>query len=203
MSVARKHLDSIRRHFGNRPFRVREAVEADIPRQAIYRLRDEGLLMSVSRGVWQRADADPSMHAEFAAVAARAPDATICLNSGLSYWDLSDELPASVHLAIARGAHWPKIDMPATTLHRFPAKTFALERQARHTESSEPFWIYSAERCVVDAMRLQRQVGRDVALAALRRYMSHDVADPLRLTALARQLGGERHMRQALEVILA
>lgn len=203
MSVNRAHLDTIWEHFGNRPFRVREAVDAGIPRQAIYRLRDDGLLVGVSRGVWQRADADPSMHAEFAAVAARAPDATICLNSGLSYWDLSDELPTSVHLAVARGAHWPKIDTPATTLHRFPAETFALERQARSTETGEPFWIYSAGRCVVDAMRLQRQVGRDVALAALRRYMSRDGADPLSLNALARQLGGERHMRQALEVILA
>lgn len=203
MSVARKHLDSIRQHFGNRPFRVREAVDAGVPRQAIYRLRDEGSLVGVSRGVWQCADADPSMRADFAAVAARAPDATICLNSGLSYWDLSDELPASVHLAVARGAHWPKIDAPATTLHRFPADTFALGREARSTETGEPFWIYSAERCVVDAMRLQRRVGRDVALAALRRYMSRDGADPLRLNELARQLGGERHMRQALEVILA
>ena len=201
--MARSHFDMIRERFGNRPFRVREAVDAGIPRQAVYRLRDHGLLVGVSRGVLQRADADPSMHAEFAAVAARAPDATICLNSALSYWDLSDELPESVHLAVARGAHWPKIDTPATTLHRFPAKTFAVERQAEHTEAGEPFWIYSAERCIVDAMRLQRQVGRDVALAALRRYMARHDADPLRLNALARQLGGERSMRQALEVILA
>jgi len=201
--MAWSHIDTIRERFGNRPFRVREAVGAGIPRQAVYRLRDVGLLMGVSRGVLQRADADPSMHAEFAAVAARAPDATICLNSGLSYWDLSDELLDSVHLAIARGAHWPKIDTPATALHRFPAETFALERRAESTEAGEPFWIYSAERCVVDTMRLQRQVGRDVALAALRRYMAREDADPLRLSALARQLGGERQIRQALEVILA
>lgn len=201
--MASSHLRTIRERFGNRPFRVREAVDAGIPRQAIYRLRDGGSLVGVSRGVLQRAHADPSTHAEFAAVAARAPGATICLNSGLSYWDLSDELPDSIHLAIARGAHWPRIDTPATTLHRFPAETFALERQVGRTEAGEPFWIYSAERCVVDAMRLQRQVGRDVALTALRRYMSRSNADPLRLTALARELGGRRQMSQALEVILA
>jgi predicted transcriptional regulator of viral defense system len=201
--MARSHLDTIQERFGNRPFRVREAVDVGIPRQAVYRLRDDGLLVSLSRGVMQRTGADPSMNAEFAVVAARAPDATICLNSGLSYWDLSDELPDSLHLAVARGAHWPKIDTPATTLHRFPAETFTLERQAAHTETGEPFWIYSAERCVVDAMRLQRQVGRDVALAALRRYMARDDADPLRLNALARELGGGRQMSQALELILA
>jgi len=201
--MTQSHLDTIYKQFGNRPFRIREATSAGIPRQAIYRLRDQGSLTSVSRGVWQRADAEPSMNTEFAAVAARAPHATICLNSGLSYWDLSDELPGSVHLAVARGAHWPKIDTPATTLHRFPAETFGVERQAAHTETGEPFRIYSAERCVVDAMRLQSQVGRDVALSALRLYMSRKGADPLRLTALARQLGGERQLRLALEVILA
>lgn len=201
--MAHSHLETIHEYFDHRPFRVREAVAAGIPRQAIYRLCDDGLLVSVSRGVMQRFDADPSMNAEFATIAARAPDATICLNSGLSYWDLSDELPASVHLAIARGAHWPKIDTPATTLHRFRAETFALERQPAQTETGQPFWIYSAERCVVDAMRLQRQVGRDIALAALRRYMERAEAEPLRLNALARQLGGGTRMSQALELILA
>lgn len=189
--------------FGNRPFRVREAVDAGVPRHVVYRLRDERRLVSLSRGVMQRADSDPSMNAEFAAVAARAPKATICLNSGLSYWDLSDELPASIHLAVARGAHWPKIDTPATTLHRFAAATFDLDRLKRTTDAGEPFWIYSAERCVVDAMRLQRSTGRDVALSALRRYMRREDADPLRLTELARRLGGSAHITRAVELILA
>lgn len=189
--------------FGGRPFRVRDAIAAGVPRHVVYRLRDGGTLVSLSRGVMQRADSDPAMNAEFAAVAARAPKATICLNTGLSYWDLSDELPDSIHLAVARGAHWPKIDTPATTLHRFAAATFELARLERTTDADEPFWIYSAERCVVDAMRLQRRTGRDVALSALRRYMRRDDADPLRLTELARSLGGAAQLGSALELILA
>ena len=174
-----------------------------MPRHAVYRLRDNGVLFSVSRGVMQSADSEPAMNAEFAAVAARVPKATICLNSGLSYWDLSDELPGTVHLAVTRGAHWPKIDTPATTLHRFAAATFELDRLKLATDAGEPFWIYSAERCVVDAMRLQRATGRDVALSALRRYMRRDDADPLWLLELARDLGGGPQMARALELILA
>lgn len=151
----------------------------------------------------QLADSDPAMNSEFAALAARAPTATICLNSGLSYWDLSDEIPARIHLAVRRGAHWPRIDTPATRLHRFPAETFDLERLQRETDAGEPFWMYSAERCTVDAMRLQRVAGRDIALSALRRYMRQDGAEPLRLMALARELGGLRRMSEALELILA
>ena len=201
--MARADLITIKHHFGGRPFRVVEAVEAGIPRHTIYRLRDEGALLTLSRGVMQTTDSDPAMNTEFAALAARVPKATICLNSGLSYWELSDELPSTIHLAVPRGAHWPKIDTPATTLHRFAAETFELERLAQSTETGEPFWIYSAERCIIDAMRLQHVVGRDVAFAALARYSRTPGADPLRLTALARRLGGERRMREALELILA
>jgi hypothetical protein len=52
-------------------------------------------------------------------------------------------------------------------------------------------------------MRLPHLVGRDVALAALSRYIRQAGADPLRLTAIARQIGGENRTREALEVILA
>ncbi len=99
--------------------------------------------------------------------------------------------------ALAKDRH------PATTLHRFAAETFELERLGQGTDAGEPFWIYSAERCVVDAMRLQHVVGRDVAHSALARYTRRRGADPLRLTALARHLGGERRVREALETILA
>jgi hypothetical protein len=196
-------LARIRQHFGNRPFRVREAVAAGIARHAIYRLRDEGELVTLSRGVMQPRDSDPALNTEFAALAARVPRSSICLNSGLAYWELSDELPASIHLAVPRGAHWPTIDTPATTLHRFAASTFELERRKESTDAGDPFWIYSAERCLVDAMRLQHIVGRDLALSALARYIRRPGAEPLRLTALARRLGGERRIREALEPLLA
>jgi predicted transcriptional regulator of viral defense system len=201
--MPRSALTIVKQHFGNRPFRIREAVDAGIPRHQIYRLRDEGALVTLSRGVMQSVDSDPSMNTEFAALAARVPDGTVCLSSGLSYWELSDELPAAIDLAVPRGAHWPKIDMPATCLHRFAVETFRLDRLAQRTDAGEPFWIYSAPRCIVDAIRLPHVVGRDVALAALSRYTRQAGTDPLRLTALARQLGGERRIREALEVILA
>lgn len=201
--MSRSELATIKQRFGNRPFRVREAVEAGIPRHVIYKLRDEGALMTLSRGVMQPVDSDPAMNTEFAALAARVPRATVCLNSALVYWELSDEVPASIHLAVPRGAHWPKIDTPATTLHRFAAETFDLERLLERTDAGEPFWIYSAARCVADAMRLPHVVGRDLANAALSRYVRQPDAEPLRLTALARRLGGERRMRDALELILA
>ena len=128
---------------------------------------------------------------------------TICLNSALAFWDLTDEIPERVHIAVARGAHRPAIHQPVTQVHVFGARTFELERQLVRTDVDETFWIYSAERSIVDATRMSRWVGRDVALHALRRYTSRRDADPARLVELARAIGGSARLQPALEALLS
>jgi predicted transcriptional regulator of viral defense system len=189
--------------FGDTPFRVREAERAGVPRYELYRLRDRGELDSVGRGVFRRADGPISSSTDLATVSARLPGGVICMNSALTYWDLSDELPAVVHIAIARGRHRPRIDFPATEVHVFAAVTFGLEHLEETSETGERLSIYSPERAVVDAMRLAHRVGRDTALHALNRYLRRSDAQPLRLLAIARELGGRQRLADALEVVMS
>jgi len=56
----------------------------------------------LSRGIYRVADAPATAYLDLLAVCRRAPEGMICLNSAASYWDLSDEIPDAVHLAIAR-----------------------------------------------------------------------------------------------------
>ena len=157
--------------FGDRPFRVGEAEPAGVPRYELYRLRDRGELVNVSRGVFRRVGGAVSSSTDLATVCARVPRGIVCLNSALAYWDLSDELPAVVHVAVARGAHRPHIEVPATEVHVFAAATFTLERREERTETGELLSIYSPERAVVDATRLAHRAGRDTAFHALNRYV--------------------------------
>jgi hypothetical protein len=90
-----------------------------------------------------------------------------------------------------------------TRVHVFAAETFALGRLERTGEEGATFWISSAERTVVDAMRLTRVVGRDQALAALRRYLERPGAQPGAVVELAEQLRAARPVRDALEVLLS
>lgn len=143
------------------------------------------------------------MLSALAIVSARVPGGTICLNSALSFWDLTDEIPSEIHLAVPRGAHRPSFRDFPIRVHQFETSTFHVERQRAITDASEPFWIYSSERTVVDAMRLSRWVGRDVALHALRRYVSRRGANPARLAELATQLGAGNRIAPALETLLS
>jgi predicted transcriptional regulator of viral defense system len=180
-----------------------ELIESGARWEDLYQLRDSGELIELSRGVFRVADAPATAHLDLVAVCRRAPEGTICLNSAASFWDLSDEMPDAVHLAIARGRHRPRIAYPPTRIHVFAAATFSLGREMEKIESGETIAISSPERTVVDLMRLRSRVGRDLALGALRRYLQGSDAKPGELLALARRLRVGSVMTEAVEPLLA
>jgi predicted transcriptional regulator of viral defense system len=169
-------------------FRSRDAVAAGVTWRDLYALRDRGQILELSRGLYQLADSAGISHVDFVAVCGRAPHGMICLNSALAYWDLSDEIPAQVHLAVPSGSHRPVIDYPPTRVHVFNAGTFAIGRLEVAEEIGERFWVSDRERTVADAFRLRHVTGEDLAFAALRRYVQYqprlarlaEVARPLR-----------------------
>jgi predicted transcriptional regulator of viral defense system len=180
-----------------------ELIEKGARWDDLYRLRDSGELIELSRGIYRVADAPPTAHLDLVAVCRRAPEGTICLNSAASFWDLSDEMPDAVHLAIARGKHRPQIAYPSTRIHVFAAASFSLGRVSHKVESGEMIAISSKERTVVDLMRLRSRVGRDLALSALRRYLRGGDAKPGELLALARRLRVGSVMAEMMEPLLA
>lgn len=196
-------IQVLNERFGQRPFRVSDAVAAGVSRTTLHRLRQRGELSAVRRGVVRLPEAGMGMLSDLAVVSAVVPRGTICLNSALAFWDLSDEIPRQIHIAVPRGAHRPSIEQPPTKVHVFSADTFEVDRQRAQTDAEEPFWIYSRERSVVDAVRMARWVGQDLALHALRRYMAQPVADAARLAELARELGGSARLQPALEALLS
>ena len=197
---ARNVLEDIAQRLGG-VLRSRDAVEAGVHWRDLYAMRDEGTLIELSRGVFRFADAEMISDLDLLAVSKRSPRGAICLNSALSFWDLSDEVPGEVHLAVPRGSRPPSIDYPPTHVHVFAADTFALGREKVSLESDEETTIYSPERSVVDAVRLRGQVGADVAYEALRRYLRRPGASSSDLLRLARQLRIGGPMQNALEVL--
>jgi len=196
-------IEILHARFGERPFRVSEAVAAGVSSTTLHRLRQKGELATVSRGIVQLPEGGMGMHSGLAVVSATVPRGVICLNSALAFWDLTDEIPRQVHVAVPRGAHRPAIDQPPTKVHVFDAKTFEIDRQRARTDADEPFWVYSRERSVIDAMRMGRWMGHDIALQALRRYMAQRGANAARLAELARELGGSARLQPALETLLS
>lgn len=181
-------------------FRSKDAVAAGVSWRDLYALRDRGEILEVSRGLYRLSGAVGISHVDFVAVCGRAPQGMICLNSALMYWDLSDEIPSRVHLAVPSGSHRSVIDYPPTQVHVFHAGTFGIGRLEVAEETGERFWVSDRERTVADAIRLRHLTGDDLAFAALRRYLD---AQPrmARLAEVARPLRAWGALSVALRIL--
>src|SRR3954466_6413325 len=84
---------------------TRDLIALGVHTDALYMLRDTGRVIELGRGLYRLAEAGKAEHPDLALVAARVPDAAICLISALSYHDITTQIPSSVHLAVPRGSY--------------------------------------------------------------------------------------------------
>lgn len=184
-------------------FTTSQAAEHGVPRWRLYELREQGTIVPLSRGVWRLAEAPPTAHESLLAASLRAPHATVCLVSSLSFHDLTDEIPAAVDLAVARGRNRPRITHPPVRVHVFDAGTFDLRRGLVEVAPGEAVPIYDEVRSVVDAIRLRHQVGDDVAYGAVKALVDRRRAAVRELVEVATALACAGRVHEVLDVVLA
>jgi hypothetical protein len=151
--------------------------------------------------VYRWAEAPPADD-DLVEIAERVPRATLCLETALARHGLIDAIPPAIDIAVPRGSTRPSLRAPIR-LHQFDRRTFDLGRDLLDVSARRPLGLYSAERSIVDVVRLRHREGSDIAWEALRRWLALPGRSPAQLIELARQLPrAEPALRQALEVLL-
>lgn len=184
-------------------FTLSEATSAGLAKHAVYQLRDGGVIVEISRGVYRIVTAPELAQLDALAVAKRTPRGVLCLTTALDLHGLTDQIPDAVDVAVPAGTKPPTIKYPPTRVHRLRAETFEIGRTQLALSPDESVPVYSAERTVVDALRLRHLVGESVALAAAKRYLSRQAARPSLLANIARQLGAGERVLETLHVMVA
>lgn len=169
----------------------------------LYAWRDSGMIIELSRGVFRRTDAPPASYPDMIAVARRVPAAIVCCISAAMIHGITDEMLATVQIAVPKRSHAPHIDYPPITVFRFDEATFERGLTTFEAGPGEPVRIYDEARTVVDLMRFRGRFGEPVAHAALNRYLATPSARPARLLEYAEVLGTFGPMRAALDVAIA
>ncbi len=182
-------------------FTTKVARNQGVHPRDLYRLRDEGVLVELSRGVFRQADAPTPSLPDQLAVAYRVPNAITCCVSAAAIHDLTDEIPISVQIAVPRSQRPPRIDFPPVEVFRFAAVTFEVGVSSIEAAPGENVRVYGPERTVVDLIRLRRRLGEPLALGALRRYLRRRDSRPGRLLELARALNVFGPVRGYVDVL--
>lgn len=156
--------------------RARELEPLGIARATLTRLAQQGQLRRVARGLYVRADAEPSAHHTLAEAAKRVPHGAICLLSALQFHELTTQTPHEVWLAISNKARKPCADWPPLRIVRFSERALQ-EGVERRVIENVPVRIATPARTVVDCFKYRREVGLDVAIEALRDYLRSQYRD--------------------------
>ena len=159
-------LETFRQHGG--VLRTGQALMRGIHPAALYSLVEAGQLTRLARGLYRLADAQEFSNPDLAVVAAKAPDAVVCLISALSFHGITTQVPRAVHLAVPRGRYAGlRLRTPPVKIYRFDAATFDQGIET-HQIDGVTVRIYGVARTLVDCFKYRNKLGLDIAIEALR-----------------------------------
>jgi predicted transcriptional regulator of viral defense system len=87
-------------------------------------MRDAGVIDPVSRGIYRLASLDPLAPPDLVTVATRVPQGVLCLNSALSFHELTTLVPHTIDVALERGKTKPRLGCPPTQFSWFSGPAF-------------------------------------------------------------------------------
>jgi len=161
-------LKKIMRYFGQHGIvRPRDIEAIGLPREYLVRLHRQGKINRSGRGIYTLPDAEVTERHSYAEVAKRVPEAAICLLSALAFHQITTQSPASVWIALGKGARTPVFASPSLRIVRMsgPSLTEGVEN---HQVEGVPVRVYSPAKTVADCFKFRNKIGLDVAIEALK-----------------------------------
>jgi predicted transcriptional regulator of viral defense system len=159
-------LETFRRRGG--VLRTSQALTQGIHPAALYGLVEAGQLIRLARGLYRLSSAQEFSNPDLAVIAAKAPDAVVCLISALSFHGITTQVPRAVYLAVSRGRYAGlRLRTPPVKIYRFDAATFDQGIDV-HQIDGVPVRVYGIARTLVDCFKYRNKLGLDVAIEALR-----------------------------------
>lgn len=180
--------------------RTSEILAENVHPRTLYEMRDKGILIQLERGVFKLKDSQPLSNPDFAIIAARIPSAKICLISALDFHDMTLEIPHKVHIAISRTQRDPKLDHPPIEVYRFADDSLNAGIE-EHEIDGLTVQIYKPAKTIADCFKFRNQIGKEIALEALKNGVIRGKASYKEILKYAKVCRVENVMKPYLEAI--
>lgn len=197
-STADKVLDLARK---TGVLRARDLAVHHIPREYLVRLVKQGALEKRGRGLYTLPSADLTEHYSLVQVAARHPDAVVCLLSALSFHGLTTQSPSVLWIALPKGSRTPKLEYPLLRVCRYADAAFAAGVTTHHI-AGRSVKVYNAAKTVADCFKFRNKIGLDIAMEALRDAWRQKKASMDQIVKYATVCRVNKVMRPYLEALV-
>ena len=166
--VSSQKLKSIIYDLGEQKSVITEAeiLATGASKGEIEKLVQSGVLYPSAKGIYLPENADFTEQHTRVEVAARFPEAVICLASALRFHEITTQLPSKVWIALPQDS--PDPDEPSLPIEvvYMPEEIYAQGIET-HILEGIPVKIYNLAKTVVDCFDFQSEIGLDVAMEAV------------------------------------
>lgn len=178
--------------------------ELGLTKHRLYAMVKAGELEQIAPGFYLRPGELDDTSAAWASISLRKPSATVCLVSALSMYDLTDDIPFALDIALPRGERHLVARFQPVRWHSFDRATFEVGRtEHRLADTDLSIGLYSPERSIIDAFRLRHVLGAEVANEALKRWLRQRGNAPAALLNIARSFPkAHTALRISMEILL-
>jgi predicted transcriptional regulator of viral defense system len=181
--------------------RTQQAIRLGIAPRILYAMRDAGMIIRESRGVFRLAEADFGPNTDLVHVALKIPKAVICLISALSFHELTTQIPHQVFIALPNDAEKPRLEYPPLEIFWLSQTVYSAGIET-HELDGIPVKIYGIEKSIADCFKFRNKIGTDVAVEALRDYRKRDGFNIETLLHFARIDRIQRVIKPYLEMVI-
>ncbi len=188
--------------------RLSEFTRAGVTAATVARMKERGLILQLSRGLYQLADASLDANHSLAEAAKLVPKGVVCLVSALAFHGLTDTVPPRVWMAIGSKDWRPRTTHPPLQFVRFTAKLLHSGVE-QHTIEGVSVRITSPARTIVDLFRyrqragkrFQKSLGLNLALEGLKQSLRQRKATPAEIARHAEEANIWKAVQPYLEAM--
>ena len=181
--------------------RTHQAIRLGIAPRTLYKMRDTGLILRESRGLYRLVGVELGSNTDLIQVALRVPKGVICLISALSFHELTTQIPHQVYVALPIDAEKPRLEYPPLRIFWLSQKSYSAGIENKELDGISVN-IYRIEKTIADCFKFRNKIGLDVALEALKDYRKREDFNIGTLLHYARIDRVERVIKPYLEAIV-
>lgn len=201
MTAAPTHVDTILALAREKGLvRARDVAAAEIPAVVLSRMVMQGRLERVARGIYAVPGVGLASGSALGVVALRVPGAVVCLASALQIHELSTWITPKVWIAVEQHRRPPRLDWPP--IHVVYTSTRLLREGVEdRVIDGVTVRLTTPARTVADCFKWRSSVGLDVAIEALRNYLSANRGGRDELRRMTELCRVSRIIRPYLEIL--
>jgi predicted transcriptional regulator of viral defense system len=190
--------------------RLSEFTREGITAATLTRMRDKGLILQLSRGLYQLPDAGGGANHTLAEAAKLVPKGVVCLVSALAFHELTDTIPRSVWMAIGPKDRRPAVKSPPLQIVRFRDRMLC-EGIDEHSIDGVTVRIYNVAKTVIDLFRYRQTAGKryksspgvNMAIEGLREALRQRKTTPAEIAEYANDAGIWKVVEPYLQAVTA